>query len=148
LTNTSTGASSWWWDFGDGTGSGVWEPSHLYDTPGAFTVTLAITNPLATDTASATVTVEPLPVAAFHWLTAGLTVTFFNDSQDADTYLWAFGDGLTSTLPAPTHTYATSGTYLVELAASNGCGMDRRTTGVWVDGGPVVRIYLPFVLKP
>ena len=147
LTNTSTGALTWLWDFGDGAGSGEWAPSHLYGAAGAYTVTLTVSNPLATDTASATVTVEPLPVAAFHWLTAGLTVTFFNDSLDADAYLWAFGDGLTSTLPAPTHTYATSGTYLVELAASSSCGADTRTGVVWVDGGPQRRVYLPFVIK-
>jgi serine protease AprX len=147
LTNTSLGALSWLWDLGDGAQSDAWQPAHFYDAAGAYAVTLTITNPLATDTASATVTVEPLPVAAFHWLTDGLTVSFVNDSQDADAYLWAFGDGVTSTLPAPTHTYAISGTYVVDLLAANGCGTDAHAAGVWVGGGPAARIYLPFVLK-
>jgi len=148
VTNTSTAAFDWLWDFGDGAGSSEWEPAHLYDAAGAYTVTLTVTNPLATDTARAAVNVEPLPLAAFHWLTTGLTVSFVNDSQDADAYLWAFGDGVTSTLPAPTHTYTASGTYVVDLTAFNGCGADGRAAAVWVDGGPRIRLYLPFVLKP
>ncbi len=37
---------------------------------------------------------------------------------DADTYLWHFGDGQTSTEPNPTHTYATAGTYTVTLTVT------------------------------
>lgn len=43
-------------------------------------------------------------------------------------YLWNFGDGSTSTLPAPSHTYVTSGTYYVTLTVTdaNGCKADIR----------------------
>jgi PKD repeat protein len=34
---------------------------------------------------------------------------------DYDAYLWEFGDEMTSTLPNPTHIYATTGTYTVTL---------------------------------
>jgi len=37
----------------------------------------------------------------------------------AETYLWDFGDGTTSTLPNPTHSYLSNGTYTVELTTTN-----------------------------
>lgn len=49
------------------------------------------------------------------------TVAFTNTSQRADSYLWSFGDGTTSTLANPTHTYVPSGNFAVKLAARNGC---------------------------
>ncbi|NIF07462.1 T9SS type A sorting domain-containing protein [Chryseobacterium sp. Tr-659] len=43
------------------------------------------------------------------------TVQFTNKTQNASTYLWDFGDGTTSTLENPTHTYSASGSYSVKL---------------------------------
>jgi gliding motility-associated-like protein len=49
-------------------------------------------------------------------------VTFTNLSQNADTYLWDFGDGKTSTDVNPIHIYENGGRYLVKLVASkNSC---------------------------
>ncbi len=42
-------------------------------------------------------------------------------------FLWAFGDGVTSTLPVPAHSYALPGSYTVTLAASGECGTDVAT---------------------
>ncbi|HLP52435.1 MAG TPA: PKD domain-containing protein [Chitinophagales bacterium] len=44
---------------------------------------------------------------------------FTNCSQQATTYSWNFGDGQTSTLSAPTHSYSATGTYTVSLTGSN-----------------------------
>ncbi len=49
----------------------------------------------------------------------GQTITFTNLTQNADTYLWDFGDGNTSTAENPTYAYSTPGTYTVELVATN-----------------------------
>ena len=49
------------------------------------------------------------------------TVTFINISSDAETYLWTFGDGGTSTEINPIKTYA-NGTYEVTLKASSVSG--------------------------
>lgn len=48
-----------------------------------------------------------------------LTVTLTNTSQLANTYVWTYGDGLTSTIAAPTHThtYTATGFYTVTLDA-------------------------------
>ena len=46
-------------------------------------------------------------------------IAFQNTSQNADTYIWRFGDGDTTTLTSPSHTYATYGVYSVKLLAIN-----------------------------
>ena len=64
----------------------------------------------------------PDPVASF--TESGGTVspaiiTFQNTSQHADTYLWRFGDGDSTTITNPTHTYDSYGDYMVTLRAEN-----------------------------
>ncbi len=66
----------------------------------------------------------PAPVANFSYADSALTVTFTDNSSNATSYLWDFGDGNTSTQQNPTHTYATQGTYKVCLTVSNDCGSD------------------------
>ncbi|MCB0091975.1 MAG: PKD domain-containing protein, partial [Caldilineaceae bacterium] len=49
--DASTGApTSWQWDFGDGSVSTVQHPSHVYTTPGAYSVTLRVSNSGGADT--------------------------------------------------------------------------------------------------
>ncbi len=50
---------------------------------------------------------------------APFTVQFANNSSNATSYLWEFGDGTTSTAFAPVHTYALPGTYYAVLKAYN-----------------------------
>ena len=52
------------------------------------------------------------------------TITFINVSSNASSYEWNFGDGTTSTLSNPTHTYNLSGTYLLRLKATGASGAD------------------------
>ncbi|HHN93139.1 MAG TPA: DUF11 domain-containing protein, partial [Anaerolineae bacterium] len=59
---------------------------------------------------------------------------FGNLSQDATAYRWAFGDGVTSTLPSPTHTFAAPGDYTVHLTGTNSCGQDVTSATVTVAG--------------
>ena len=47
-------------------------------------------------------------------------VRFNNESQNAESYEWDFGDGNTSTEPAPEHRFQSSGNYVVSLKASKG----------------------------
>ncbi len=67
--------------------------------------------------------------------TCGLTVTFHNTSSNAggNTYwFWNFGDGNTSTVQNPVHTYATPGQYSVTLIVGNSFGC-YDTTGMLID---------------
>jgi len=50
------------------------------------------------------------------------TLEFNNTSTNANSYFWDFGDGSTSTLANPTHTYAVPGLYSVKLVACNSSG--------------------------
>jgi PKD repeat protein len=52
------------------------------------------------------------------------TATFTNTSQNAVSYAWDFGDGQTSTVQDPVHSYTADGNYTVRLIATNSCGND------------------------
>jgi len=56
-------------------------------------------------------------------LCTGELAEFTNLSEDADIYLWNFGDGSISNETDPTHTYTDPGTYVITLLAedSEGC---------------------------
>ncbi|MCC6726915.1 MAG: PKD domain-containing protein [Saprospiraceae bacterium] len=77
----------------------------------------------------------PKPVAAFATTFNGLTVTFVNNSEDATSYAWDFGDGGTSTDANPVHTYAASGIYTVSLTATNANGTVTATQDLTVTSG-------------
>lgn len=130
----STGVpTSWSWDFGDGTGSTEASPMHVYAAPGVYTVSLTVGNALGSDSHTITdfVTVDLLPpVAAFAAAPTGglapVTVAFVDQTLSGQplTWSWDFGDGGTSTLQDPVHTYTTSGIYTVTLQATNAFGTD------------------------
>ncbi len=66
---------------------------------------------------------NPDPQAAFAASStsgcAPFTVSFINNSTEALTFHWSFGDGSVSGFPAPVHTYSSPGNYTVTLTASN-----------------------------
>lgn len=76
---------------------------------------------------------EPVaPVADFEYSVdeSTLTVTFTNQSTDATTYHWDFGDGQTSDAEAPSHVYDDFGSYEVTLTATGDGGSDESTQTV------------------
>lgn len=66
-----------------------------------------------------------------------LTVTFTNQSLNATSYLWDFGDGDTSTSENPSHAYLTEGTYTVILTATGPGGSNQRTRTNYVSATSV-----------
>jgi PKD repeat protein len=131
FTDNSTGATSWAWNFGSGASpaTATTQGPHnvTYSTPGNKTVSLTI-NGAITETKTNYITVSPDPVANFSYQKSDLTVTFTNTSQNANSYLWNFGDGNTSTQTSPVHTYLSGGSYVVSLTStSNTCGNDVTT---------------------
>lgn len=124
FTNNSTYAITYHWDFGDGTSSVLSNPSHLYTNPGIYTVTLMAFGASGTDTSSVSnqVYVYPKPVANFQaYITpSGDTVYFADNSVDAWTWFWDFGDGGTDTIQNPVHIYSVNGIYNVLLIVTNG----------------------------
>jgi len=61
-------------------------------------------------------------------------VRFNNESQNAESYEWDFGDGNTSTEPAPEHRFQSSGNYVVSLKASKGKNAEISTAHVHTKG--------------
>ncbi|MFT4152420.1 PKD domain-containing protein [Parafilimonas sp.] len=133
FTNTSIGGQSFVWDFGDGDSSTEESPTHQYTTAGTYTVTLTATDSLTcnnTDDTSMIITVYASPTAAFTYTpttaTENTPYEFTNNSTDAVSYKWLYGDGdslVTSSMLPVSHTYNASGQYEVCLIAysENGC---------------------------
>ncbi len=65
-----------------------------------------------------------VPIAAFTYVINSITANFTNTTTDGVNYHWSFGDGDTSNLKNPSHTYSANGIYTVQLIAVNGCGSD------------------------
>ncbi|KUK68857.1 MAG: Cell surface protein [Methanocalculus sp. 52_23] len=139
--------TSWYWTFGDGaTGTGQ-TVMHTYTEPGTYSVTLAIENPAGKFTKTfsnhITVTTPPAPLFSVD-RTSGelpLTVRFTDESTgDITSWYWDFGDGSTSTLRHPTHTYTKKGTYTVTLKVKNRYGTATTTKNnlITTDVNPVV----------
>lgn len=138
FTYTGYNATSWAWDFGDGSATNtLTNPLYTYTTLGLKTVTLTVTNSLGTDTKTRvdyiTVNAAPAPanppIASFVASplsgTIGTTIGFYDTSANTPTsWAWNFGDGATSTLKNPTHAYATAGLKTITLVATNVHGSD------------------------
>ncbi|MFN0037801.1 MAG: PKD domain-containing protein [Saprospiraceae bacterium] len=118
--------TAWAWQFPGGipSTSTAQNPSVTYINAGTFDVTLTVQNLFGESTLAQTaiVSASPLPTVSFSFSEDALQVVFSNQSQNADAYLWDFGDSTISAEAAPTHTYAAQGSYLVTLQATNTCG--------------------------
>ncbi len=126
--NTSSNSTSYEWTFEGGfpaTSSDV-EPGVQYSASGTFDVTLVAIGPAGSDTIVQTVNVEvSSPVSASFSTNAAIVylpnamVTCTNSSQNANGYIWDFGDGATSTDVNPWNQYSVAGEYDVQLIAAN-----------------------------
>jgi len=143
FTSTSTGnITDWEWDFGDGSTSTDENPSHTYNTIGSYTVSLSVTSPEGSDTKTVpgfiTVNAPPAkPTAGFSAsATKGITPfkTVFTDEStgSVSSWLWDFGDNITSTLKNPEHTFSTPGIYTVSLTATGPGGSDTFTRDSYI----------------
>ncbi|MBU0765916.1 MAG: T9SS type A sorting domain-containing protein [Bacteroidetes bacterium] len=107
-------------------------PYAVYDSAGSYDVTLIATGSSGADTLyhAGYITVYANPVADFNATDTEVSlptaiVTFTNASENADGYIWDFGDGATSTDQQPYHIYTDSGYFSVRMIAwNNECGSD------------------------
>lgn len=130
FTDRSTGpVTSWLWNFGDGSGSNLQNPTRVYPNPGTFVVSLTVTgNGGVQSSKQTTISVtSPSPTlnANFSFspssVTTETTLSFVDQSNGGPTsWNWNFGDGSSSTLQNPSKKYANPGTYTVSLTVSKG----------------------------
>ncbi|XZF12717.1 PKD domain-containing protein [Chitinophagaceae bacterium MMS25-I14] len=130
FNNLSSNADSVIWRFGNGDSSRIGTPVYTYPSPGTYTVTLIAYNFKTCngiDSITKTIKIKPLPVADFTFSplipVPNKPIQFTNQSVNADSYDWSFGDGGTSTAVNPSHFYKKTGHYNVCLTAKNtqGC---------------------------
>lgn len=141
------GSYSWTWDYGDGFSCQCVKPSHSYNAPGTYTVTLTVTSQQGCiDSVKKQVTVNP---SVHPWFTVNnfaqciggnlfsVADTATNNSGLTLSHHWDFGDGKTDTGITAKHTYTKAGNYDIMCVAtlSNGC-KDTVTSSVDVFDGP------------
>jgi len=134
FTNTSTGATSYSWNLGNGSPLSTFtNVSGTYTTAGIYTITLtAFDGSGGSSTYSATIHAYAVPTVSFSAsdtaICPGTPVTFTSTSVPGAwgtlSYNWNFGDGASSTSITPVHTYAspTPPYYNVTLFATNSKG--------------------------
>lgn len=128
FTNTTTPPpinSSW--AFGDGGTATTTDATHTYTVPGTYVAWLYNTFGACTDSVPHTIVVSPRPVVDFTAPVTSrceppLTVNFQDITSGATGWQWDFGDGNTSTLQNPVHTYSNYGNFTVTLIATNAAG--------------------------
>ena len=130
---SSTGVTSYNWDFGDGIGTSTsQDPTYLFSTLGTYQVCLTVSDVCGTDVYCEDIEICPKPTAYFDYTTNQLTVTFSDSSNTSTTatYFWEIStdsnmtNSITSTLQNPTILMDSAGTYYVCLIVTDSCGSD------------------------
>jgi PKD repeat protein len=126
--------TEWLWDFGDGSTSHDQNPAHQYRANGIYTISLTITNRYGQDTRTvpALITVGDAPAPDFSASPmqgeTPLSVHFTGTAgSNVTSWHWDFGDGGTSSVQDPSHTYLRPGVYPVTLEVSNAFGTQKVT---------------------
>jgi len=135
--------AKWYWDFGDGspvvTATSNAPQVHTYSSNGSYNATLKVetTSGCQSVIFSKNITVNQIPAASFLFGNACLpnaNMQFTDQSGSNDpahpqlSYQWDFGDGATSTIPNPSHVYASSGPFNVSLTVANYSGCTNTAT--------------------
>lgn len=128
-TNGLSAGLTYSWNFGDGTTSTLKNPVKTYAAAGTKIIQLTISDSAQGCFTTATETVVIPPPAAlcsasfavvidtttpFHFYLVNTSII-----RSTSTFYWNFGDGGTSTLMTPTHTYASFGSYHVCLTVAD-----------------------------
>lgn len=137
-TSTHLGAgynATYSWDFGDGTtGSNTFVYGKTYASIGTYEVTLtAVSGNGCVSTAKQTVNVTSNATSSFSYtpnVCGNRNVAFTSTATSASTYLWNFGDGQTSNVANPTHTYSADGSYSVTLTVNGNTTSSAQTVTV------------------
>ncbi|MEM9928480.1 MAG: PKD domain-containing protein, partial [Bacteroidota bacterium] len=157
--NTSCNGETFLWDFGDGTTSTEESPTHMYDTPGNYTVRLQVGNGCGMDTYTQGIRVVQEPDAAFDQsapdgcvsdiIDFSANVNSFTNTRwtisPVDTLAWCYTD--TATMNDFTEDvsvlFKRAGTYTIRLTGSNACGMEEEVVTLEIGEAPVFGLREP-----
>lgn len=136
-TGITAGIDSIRWQFGDGSTSASWNPTHTYSSIDTYYAQVFIYSPCGNDMHYVDVDVRCLAAP-----TAGLSVsgstsgtrsfTYTGTTTGIDSLVWSFGDGSRATGNTVSHTYSATGSYTVSITAYNHCGSHAATARVSV----------------
>ncbi len=125
-TGTTTGMDSVTWTFGDGGSATGSSPSHTYAAAGTYTVCATVYTNCGVNTYCNPVTVTCItaPTASYSYTGTDLSrsFTYTGTSAGMDSVRWNFGDGITTSVVSPSHTFSAAGTYTVCVTVYTNCG--------------------------
>ncbi len=147
--NGGEGSYTYAWEFGViGASSTLANPTYSYSESNDYAVSVLVTDSAGTTASDLVlINVQVPPTANFSYVSNDLSITLSNASSAGVgelSYLWSFGDGQTSTLLSPSHTYANAGNYTVSLTVTDEVSnVSRFSTLVTVTAPPVVPPVVP-----
>ncbi|MEM9823780.1 MAG: choice-of-anchor B family protein, partial [Bacteroidota bacterium] len=138
FTDPNSITNGWNWTFEGAmpANSTAQNPTVTYFSPGTYDVSLLAMTPNGEITLNEQnlINIQDVPSASFTYSISNDNVVEFDlSATNATDYTWSFGDGNSSALPNPIHTYTSSGTYEVELLVSNACGSSLITETIVID---------------
>ena len=146
LSNITSGTiDSWQWSFGDVATSAQQNPTHTYAVYGQYDVTLiALSNQGCGDTTTQQITLHAIPIPGFEIPNiCQLDPMMFTDTSSIPEgtnvgWNYEFGDGLSSVIQNPTHTYLNAGQIYIQLTVTSDFGcVDSLTVAAVVNPKPV-----------
>ncbi|MFH2095418.1 MAG: PKD domain-containing protein, partial [Bacteroidota bacterium] len=155
------GGTSCIWDFGDGSTDTNAYILHSYQDAGEYDVTLiAIDGCGSIDTVYTTAFVSD-SVKMDVWFDISKEFACADEEidfqyQESNNYtstlnysfLWDFGDGMTSTDRNPTHIFSSYGDYIVKLIVTSGCGSDSSVRMIHIDAATIDFIADQTIISP
>ncbi|MFW6037951.1 MAG: PKD domain-containing protein [Candidatus Saliniplasma sp.] len=143
--------TNWTWDFGDGRTSHQPDPSHVYEEPGEYRVSLTVEDNMGAKNGTHTYVnvLSPEPQANFTFdpedPKVDEEVRFVDDSTERkysiESWEWDLGDGTVSEEQNPTHVFKEEGEYTVSLTVTDEEGnsdtvtrevvVERKITSQW-----------------
>lgn len=143
------------WDLGTGDTSFSASPTHTYPDVGTYDLSLTITSPtgcVESQDFPNLVVVNPNPVADFSYSPDAPTnlnpeLSFTDLSVDAIAWQWDFGNGRTSLVRNPTHTFPDTGLAVVTLVATHPTGCQDTVQKI-IDIAPKFSFFLPNAFTP